>query len=450
MKMGELERSKTGGPRRIAVIGAGVAGLSAAWLLSRSAKVTVFEANAYAGGHTNTVDVTVDGHSFPVDTGFLVFNRKTYPNLCAMFGVLGVKWVESEMSFGVSLDSPDVEWAGADLGTVFAQRSNLVSPAMWRMLADIMRFNREATRMAREGDAPDIPLGAYLSSQRYGKAFSDWYLLPMAAAIWSCPTRAMLDYPLSTFVRFCHNHGLLQVLDRPGWLTVKGGGRAYVRKIVELLDDLRLNSPVHSVVRDDSGVWIQSVRGTERFDEVIFACHSDQALSILGSDASVLERRLLSAVRYQPNRAVLHTDAALLPRRKSVWSAWNYLSGKGDVDSRPVSVSYLINRLQPLPVDTPVIVSLNPFREPAPDTVIRSFDYAHPVFDQGAVDAQAQLYRIQGVRNTWFAGAWTGYGFHEDGLKSALSVVERLGGRIPWRDDLGRQGLRHERLERVG
>lgn len=434
MHMGEINAVAVGGERRIAIIGSGIAGLSAAWLLSRHARVTVFEKGAYAGGHTNTVDITVDGKTFPVDTGFLVFNRKTYPNLCAMFALLGVRVVESEMSFGVSLDSPDLEWAGSDLGSVFAQRRNLLRPAMWRMLADILRFNREATRLARSGDAPDLPLGAYLEAHHYGKAFRDWYLLPMAAAIWSCPTRAMLDYPLATFVRFCDNHGLLQVLDRPRWLTVRNGGREYVRKITPLLDDLRLSQPVEKLVRDEVGVWIQSARGTEHFDEVVFACHSDQALEILGQDASLAERSVLSAVPYQENRAILHTDTSLLPRRKSVWSAWNYLAGEGCIDERPVSVSYLLNRLQPLPVDTPVVLSLNPFREPDPATVLQTFDYAHPVFDQGAVDAQARLHAIQGKRNTWFAGAWTGYGFHEDGLKSALTVVERLGGTVPWRE----------------
>lgn len=434
MKMGELDPLVTGGKRRIAVIGGGISGLAAAWLLSRKDHVTLFEAAGHVGGHTHTVDVEVDGLTFPVDTGFLVFNRRTYPNLCAMFGVLGVKTVESEMSFGVSLVDQDLEWAGSDLNTVFAQRSNLLKPAMWRMLADILRFNREATRMAVSGESPDLPLGAYLAAHHYGTAFRNWYLLPMAAAIWSCPTRAMLDYPLSTFVRFCHNHGLLQVLNRPTWMTVQGGGREYVRKILDLLDDVRVNNPVQQVVRDESGVWIQSPRGTERFDQVVFACHSDQALAILGPEATVSERRLLAAVRYQPNRAVLHTDASLLPRRKSVWSAWNYLAGDTQQAEMPVAVSYLINRLQPLPVETPVIVSLNPFREPDPAKVMGEFDYAHPIFDQAAVEAQGQLDRIQGAHRTWFAGAWTGYGFHEDGLKSALNVVERLGGVVPWRD----------------
>lgn len=438
MDMGEIRHVATGGQKRVAVVGSGISGLATAWLLSRTHAVTLLEAGGYFGGHTNTVDVTVDGHTFGVDTGFLVFNRKTYPNLCAMFALLGVPAVESEMSFAVSLDSPDLEWAGTDLGTVFAQRSNLLRPAMWRMIFDILRFNREATRMAVSGIAPELPLGAWLAANHYGAAFKDWYLLPMAAAIWSCPTATMLEYPVATFARFCHNHGLLQVTDRPRWMTVRGGAREYVRRIIDVLPDARLNCPVERVMRDDAGVWVQTSGGTEHFDDVVLACHSDQALAILGDDATPAERMVLSSVRYQANRAVLHTDLSLLPRREKVWAAWNYLAGSTAEGARPVSVSYLLNRLQPLPTETPVVVSLNPFREPAPEKLIRSFDYAHPVFDQAAIDAQARLASVQGKRSTWFAGAWTGYGFHEDGLKSALGVVERLGGTVPWRGEPAR------------
>lgn len=435
MKMGELER---GGHarRRVAVVGSGIAGLGTAWLLARSGAhaVTVFEAGSHAGGHTHTVDVTVDGISHPVDTGFLVFNRKTYPNLCALFEMLAVKVVGSEMSFAVSLESPLLEWAGADLGTVFAQRANLFRPAVWRMLVEILRFNREATRMATSDSLPEISLGDYLERGRYSTGFRDWYLLPMAAAIWSCPTGAMLEYPLATFVRFCHNHGLLQVNDRPQWLTVERGGREYVNTILASLDDVRLETAVRRVVRDAEGVWLHTDAGPEYFDEVVLACHSDQALKILGADAYPEERRVLAAVRYQPNRAVVHTDIALLPRRRKVWSAWNYIAGAAQPDGQPVSVSYLINRLQPLPFDTPVVVTLNPCREPAEDKVLGSYEYAHPVFDEAAIAAQGALEDIQGRAGVWFAGAWTGYGFHEDGLKSAIAVVEAMGVGVPWRN----------------
>lgn len=437
MKMGEIERlnfaGEGGAGRRIAVIGGGIAGLSTAWLLAPQHSVTLFEAGSYVGGHTNTLDVTVDGLTHPVDTGFLVFNRRTYPNLCALFALLQVEAVETEMSFGVSLAEPELEWAGTDLASVFAQRSNLVRPAFLAMLRDIVRFNRETTRMAHEGAMPALSLGEYLDLEGYSQAFRDWYLLPMAAAIWSCPTRTMLAYPLATFVHFCHNHGLLQILDRPTWMTVKGGGRSYVRRMLARLDDVRVNAPVQRVVRGEDGVWVHTAAGPERFDELVFACHSDQALAILGSEATPEERRILGAVQYQANVAYLHTDTALLPRRQKVWSAWNYLAGRGAPDERPVSVSYLINRLQPLPFQTPVVVSLNPFTEPAADKTFRRIEYAHPVFDHGAIDAQAALPAIQGRERCWFAGAWTGYGFHEDGLKSAVAVVEAMGVEVPWR-----------------
>lgn len=431
MNMSEFDRAGVV-PKRIAVIGGGIAGLASAWLLSRRHRVTLFEAGDYVGGHTNTIDIAVEGHRHPIDTGFLVFNDRTYPNLCALFACLGVASVESEMSFGVSLAEPEIEWAGSDLGTVFAQRSNLLRPAFLGMLSDILRFNRETTRMAAEGDAPPVSLGDYLATGRYGSAFRDWYLLPMASAIWSCPTRTMLDYPLATFARFCHNHGLLQIFDRPRWRTVAGGGREYVRRILDELDDVQVATPVLGVDRRPDGVWLRCRDGAERFDEVVFACHSDQTLAILGAGASLDERRILGAVKYQPNLALVHTDTALLPRRRKVWSAWNYLAGAGRPDERPVSVSYLINRLQPLPFETPVVVSLNPFTEPARDKLIRRIEYAHPVFDQAAVDAQAALPTIQGRQRSWFAGAWTGYGFHEDGLKSALVVARALGAEIPW------------------
>ena len=431
MNMSEFDRAGVV-PKRIAVIGGGIAGLASAWLLSRRHRVTLFEAGDYVGGHTNTIDIAVEGHRHPIDTGFLVFNDRTYPNLCALFACLGVASVESEMSFGVSLAEPEIEWAGSDLGTVFAQRSNLLRPAFLGMLSDILRFNRETTRMAAEGDAPPVSLGDYLAAGRYGSAFRDWYLLPMASAIWSCPTRTMLDYPLATFARFCHNHGLLQIFDRPRWRTVAGGGREYVRRILDELDDVQVATPVLGVDRRPDGVWLRCRDGAERFDEVVFACHSDQTLAILGAGASLDERRILGAVKYQPNLALVHTDTALLPRRRKVWSAWNYLAGAGRPDERPVSVSYLINRLQPLPFETPVVVSLNPFTEPARDKLIRRIESAHPVFDQAAVDAQAALPTIQGRQRSWFAGAWTGYGFHEDGLKSALVVARALGAEIPW------------------
>ncbi|MCK6394294.1 FAD-dependent oxidoreductase [Zoogloea sp.] len=443
MDRGQEDRLKPQpqGGKRIAVIGAGIAGLASAWLLSREHEVVLFEGGDYLGGHTHTVDIEVEGQRFPVDTGFLVFNRRTYPNLCALFVLLGVDAVESEMSFGVSLTATDLEWAGSDLGSLFAQRSNLLRPDFWRMLQDIRRFNRETTRMAQDGSTPDMALGDYLVTHGYSHAFRDWYLIPMAAAIWSCPTRSMMAYPLATFVRFCHNHGLLQIFDRPRWYTVRNGARSYVEKLLSGIHEVRVATPVLAVRREAGfGVSLHTRSGVERFDEVVFACHSDQTLALLGSDASEAERAVLGAVKYQHNDAWLHTDTRLLPRRPGVWSAWNYLSGHGAPGERPVSVSYLLNRLQPLPVSTPVVLSLNPLVEPAADTVLGRYGYAHPVFDQGAIDAQARLPDLQGQRNSWFAGAWTGYGFHEDGLKSALAVASALGAEAPWQGSGLRSG----------
>jgi predicted NAD/FAD-binding protein len=424
--------------KRIAVVGAGISGLSAAWLLAQRHAVTLYEAAPRLGGHSNTVDVTLDGVTHPVDTGFLVFNHKTYPNLTALFAHLGIDSVESEMSFAVSLASPRLEWAGSSLATVFGQKRNLVRPEFWRMLSDILRFNRESVAwLQREADEATT-LRAYLDAGGYSRAFRDWYLLPMAAAIWSCPAGRMLDYPLATFVRFCHNHGLLQVFDRPLWRTVQGGAREYVSKLAAGIEDIRLATQVRRVFRTPRGLLLAHDREVEEFDHVVLACHSDQALAILDEDASPAERRALSAIRYQPNHAVLHTDAALLPRDRKLWSAWNYLSGGTEGGERPVSVSYLINRLQPLPFRQPVVVTLNPQRAPARGKTIASFTYAHPIFDGPAIAAQRDLPRLSGRDRVWFCGAWNGYGFHEDGLRSGLAVAGAFGCRAPWHGQLGK------------
>jgi predicted NAD/FAD-binding protein len=333
------------------------------------------------------------------------------------------------MSFGVSVERAGrrLEWSGSNLDSVFAQRRNLASPAFLGMVRDILRFNRDATALAADaalGAGEQRSLGDWLDARGYGRAFREWYLLPMSAAIWSCPIATMLRYPAATFIRFCHNHGLLQVENRPQWYTVRGGARQYVRRIAARLADVRVGEPVHEVRREADGrVLVRSASGPAHYDEVVLATHSDQALRLL-ADADGLERELLASVGYQPNRAVVHTDPALLPENRKVWSSWNYLSSGGEEPQ--VSVSYLMNRLQPLPFERPVVVSLNPLAEPRPDTVIAEFDYEHPVFDAAAVRAQARLPDVQGRNGVWFAGAWTGYGFHEDGLKSGLVVAESL------------------------
>jgi len=408
--------------QRIAVIGSGISGLASAYLLSRNHEVVLFEAGRYLGGHTNTVDITLEGQTHPVDTGFLVFNQATYPNLIALFAELGVKTYATDMSFGVSLDDGKLEWAGTDLNSVFAQRRRIFSPSFLGMLRDVLRFNAAANTNLALCSENNATLGQLLATGGYGHSFRDAYLLPMAAAIWSSSPNDILEFPASTFLRFCLNHALLQVNNRPQWQTVQGGAREYVRKIAATLSDIRLQTPVLSVARQASGVLVHTGTGAEHFDAVVFATHAPDTLAML-SDANTAETELLSALRYQANTAVLHTDARQLPKLKKVWSAWNYLGGANVDGQRPVCVSYLLNQLQNLPFQTPVVVTLNPFTPPAAETVLAQFEYQHPVFDHAAIAAQAQLPQIQGKNRTWFAGAWTGYGFHEDGLKSALRVA---------------------------
>ena len=430
----------------IAVIGSGIAGLACAWRLAGAGRagagaadhrVTVYEAEDRAGGHAHTVDATVDGVTHPVDTGFLVFNHRTYPRLVELFATLGVETVPSEMTFSVQLTGAGtrpIEWAGHDLNAVFIQRRNLVDPRFLRMLADLLRFNRQTRAMTRESRVATETwtLGEFLDAHRYGRSFRDWYLLPMAAAIWSCTTAQMREFPLSTFVDFCANHGLLQVADRPQWYTVAGGSRSYVDRILATLDDVRLKTPVTNVARQVSGgvakIAVRTECGTALHDHVVMACHSDQTVAMVeGLDGE--ERDLLGAIRYQRNHAVLHTDASMLPTRRGAWAAWNYQCDVASAapDDRSVCVHYLLDRLQPLPFARPLMVSLNPTRRPADSTVLREFDYAHPVFDGRAIRAQRRLPGIQGRGNLWFAGAWTGYGFHEDGLRSGLDIADRIG-----------------------
>jgi predicted NAD/FAD-binding protein len=437
--------------RRIAIVGSGIAGLTVAHRLKGRAHVTLFEAGDHFGGHTHTVDLSLPDAqgravSHGVDTGFLVFNERTYPGLIALFEELGIATALSDMSFSVQsprgLDgrSAPLEWSGSDLNSVFAQRRNLVSPRFWRLLADLMRFNRLATRLAESGDdtALQESTGAFLDRHRFGTAFREGYLLPMIGCIWSCPTGQMLRFPIGTLIRFCHNHGLIQVAGRPRWFTVRGGARHYVEAIVSGLADARLATPVLRVDRSHGGVRVDSGgaqgRCGEIFDDIVLACHSDQALTLLGEGASPLERDVLQAIAYRPNRAVLHTDTALMPTRPLAWAAWNYeRSPEAGREDAGVCLHYWLNRLQPLPWPTPVIVTLNPVREPRPETVLAAFSYDHPVFDQAAVAAQQRVPLLQGRRHTWFCGAWCGYGFHEDGLRAGMAVVEGLKRR--WLDE---------------
>ena len=419
---------------RVAVVGSGISGLAVAWSLQADADVTLFEADARFGGHAHTVDVSLEGVTHGVDTGFLVFNHATYPNLVKLFSDLGVPTAASDMSFSVQVPAIGLEWSGSNLDAVFAQRSNLLKPRFIGMLADLLRFNKECTAIAEQQQEVTLqePIGDFLTRRRFGHAFRDWYLLPMLGCIWSCPTDQMLRFPVATMIRFCHNHGLIRVANRPQWHTVRGGSREYVNRLLAHIGDARHSTPVRAVRRlpagsGAAGVWVDTDAGSSRFDEVVLAGHSDQSLALLGDHASRDERAVLGAVRYHRNRALLHTDASVLPRRRKAWAAWNYeRSTSLNQEQSSVCLHYLINQLQPLPWQQPVVVSLNPTREPVAGTVLGEYDYAHPVFDLGAIAAQAQLPALQGRSQVWFAGAWTRYGFHEDGLRSGLAVAEGL------------------------
>lgn len=419
--------------RRVAVIGAGVAGLSSAWLLAKAHDVVLFESEPRLGGHAHTVRVPDGkGGETPVDTGFIVYNEKTYPNFVALLAHLGVGTRATEMSFAVSLDGGALEYSGTSLSGLFAQRRNLASPRFWSMLQDIIRFYRSATQDAQTGLSAGTTLGDYLAAGGYGAAFRDDHLLPMAAAIWSAPCAEMLAYPAEAFLRFHHNHGLLRLTDRPIWRTVSGGSIGYVDRLrQEFAGEVRLSAPVREVRRLANGVTVAGEGWSESFDDVVFATHADRTLAML-ADADPLEQRALGAFRYSVNRAVLHGDAALMPRRRRAWASWNHLGDR----SRPqdaCAVTYWMNLLQGLPADKPLFVTLNPPETLRPETILREDVYEHPVFDRAALGAQQSLWDLQGTRRSWFCGAYFGSGFHEDGLQSGLAVAEELGGvRRPW------------------
>ncbi len=419
---------------KIAVIGAGAAGLGAAWALARRHEVVLWEAAPRAGGHAHTLEVAGPAGPVAVDSGFIVYNEPNYPNLTRLFAALGVATQPSSMSFAVSLDGGRTEYAGSPAG-LFAQPANLLRADHWRMVAAIPRFFREASAAVAEPEA--TTLGAWLAARRFPAAFVERHLLPMAAAIWSAPAAEILAFPLAAFLRFFANHGLLQAKGRPEWRTVSGGSSRYVEALLRRLQPqaLRLGRPVEALQRQANGWCVIDAEGQrETADAVVLACHADQSLAILGRGATAAERRLLGAVRYSDNRALLHSDAALMPRRRRVWSSWNYLGESGRADA--VSVTYWMNRLQGLDPRLPLFVSLNPLRDPDPALTHAAWRCSHPVFDQAALAAQAALPAIQGRRDLWFCGSWCGYGFHEDALASGLHVAARLGSPAPWAEPL--------------
>jgi uncharacterized protein len=403
---------------RIAIVGSGISGLTAARRLCTEHEVTVFEANDYIGGHTNTVDVEAEGRHWAVDTGFIVFNDWTYPNFIALMNEVGVESQPSDMGFAVRCERTRVEYCGSSVNQLFTQRRNAVSPAFWRMIRDILRFNREAPRLL-EGREDTLALGAYLARERYSERFIEHYIVPMGAAIWSTDPQTMLRFPARYFVEFFANHGLLSVNDRPQWRVIKGGSRSYIAPLVApFADRIRLNAAVTRVQRNDFGVELVLRDGHRaQFDAVVFACHSDQALAMLGSPSDA-EREVLGAIPYQPNLAVLHTDERLLPRRRKAWAAWNYHIPAERADA--VSVTYNMNILQGLDATTQFLVTLNPTMEIAPDKIIRRIVYQHPVYTPEGVAAQRRRAELMGHNRSFYCGAWWSYGFHEDGVKSGL------------------------------
>ena len=421
------------GPRlKVAVVGTGISGLSAAWLLSTRHDVTVYEQSERIGGHTNTVVASVGGRKIPVDTGFIVFNRQAYPNLAALFELLAVPTRISDMSMAVSLGNGDLEYSGTGLPGLFAQPRNLFRPRFWSMLSELVRFYRQATRDADLLRDETVSLGDYLAAGGYGAAFRDDHLLPMASAIWSAPPSEILSFPVGTFIRFHRNHGLLQLTGRPAWETVVGGSTVYVQRLIQsFADRIRLDTGVVNVRRVTSGVVVADSRGgSNRYDHVVMATHADQALLAI-ANPSAEERELLGAFRYSRNLAVLHSDSSFMPRRRAAWSSWNYIGSEGAA-ADSVGVTYWMNRLQGID-DTPLFLTLNPPRPPRAGSLHYSEVYNHPIFDAAAISAQRRLWSLQGKGNLWYCGAHFGAGFHEDGLQAGLAVAEQLGGlRRPW------------------
>jgi predicted NAD/FAD-binding protein len=417
---------------KIAIIGAGISGLGAAYLLNPDHEITVYEANDYIGGHSRTLEADIDGAKVPVDTGFIVYNERNYPHLTGLFNHLDVEVAKSDMSFGVSINNGWLEYGTQSLWNIISQKRNLFRPAFWRMVRDVLCFNKQAERYLES----DLTLGQLLDEMNMGPWFRDYYLLAMGGAIWSTPLMQMEHYPARTFLRFFKNHGLLTVTEQPQWYTVKGGSREYVKKLTaSFAEKIRLNAAVQKVKAEGEQIAVTDAKGeVAHYDQVILACHSDQAHQMLDESATV-EREWLSAFRYQPNEAVLHGDLSFMPKRRSSWSSWVYLSEAKQDGSASMSLSYWMNNLQPLSTKEPVIVTLNPGREPDAEKVMNRHLFHHPVFDEAAIEAQSHIDEVNGKNGIWFAGAYQRYGFHEDGLMSGVRVAKALGAKVPWENE---------------
>ena len=420
------------GMAKIAIIGTGISGLSAAWLLNLHHDITVYEKERRIGGHTRTLRVRHGDHTIPVDTGFIVYNERNYPNLTALFRHLGVRTHKSDMSFALTTGNGGLEWGARNLNTIFGQRRNLFRPGFLHLLREVTRFNAQAVGMLN--DCPNFTLGEFTDHLGLSDQFRQHYLLPMAGAIWSCPPRQMLSFPAGTFVRFFANHGLLATTGQPQWYTVSGGAQNYVDRLTTAFAPrIRIGCAAVQVTRSDRGVQIRDQHGScEHYDHVVLASHSNESLKLL-ADTNWAERTALSAIGYQRNRVVLHSSPQFMPKRRRCWASWNYHSN-GSGDETAISVTYWMNRLQSIDEHYPLFVTLNPTQEIPADRIFDEHNFDHPVFDPKALAAQSQLKALQGVNNTWFCGAYMGHGFHEDGLVSAMNVAAGLKAPIPWLD----------------
>jgi predicted NAD/FAD-binding protein len=417
---------------KIGIVGSGISGLSCAYLMGAKHDVTLFEKNDYLGGHSNTASISYDNKKIAVDTGFIVFNFRTYPNLKALFELLKVKISKSNMSFGMKDLDNGFEYSGDNLSGLFAQKKNFLNLKFLKMLKDIVKFNQHSIKFIETGgDAKAQTLQDFIDNLKLGEYFKNYYLFPMAGAIWSCPLELIKNYPAKTFLQFFYNHGLLTVTNQPQWYTVEGGSKEYVKKISAAFNGkIELNSTIIKAEKSAEKVILTKDSGqTYEFDHVIFASHANQTYEII-SDKTKDEAEILSKVKYSQNTAILHKDTNQMPKNNKAWASWVYLSSKKE---NKVSLSYWMNNLQNIPASHPLFVTLNPIEKVAEQHIFGKYEYAHPIFDSEAINAQENLHKIQGKRNMWFCGAWTKYGFHEDGLNSAINVVKKFGIEVPWK-----------------